>query len=68
VCGRFGSWHCGHSLIAVGRNASCVRRLAVRDFECRRLGFGIVGQPITRRQASYNKPASDNKAARRHRV
>jgi len=44
--------------MAVGRNASCVRRLAVRDFECRRLGFGIVGHPTTRRQAGYNKAAS----------
>src|ERR1043165_8619921 len=44
-CGAFGSWHCGQRLVAAARSASWVRRLAVRVFECRRLGFGMVMRP-----------------------
>ena len=41
-CGSLASWHCGHSLRPTGFKASCVRRLAVLVFECRRLGFGTI--------------------------
>ena len=38
-------WHCGHAPTGTGFSASCVRRLAVRVFECRRFGLGIVSSP-----------------------
>jgi len=36
-----GSRQFGQSLDWVATSVSCVRRFAVRDFECRRLGLGI---------------------------
>ena len=42
LVGALGSWHCGHSPSWTGASASCVRRLAVRVFEWRRFGLGIV--------------------------
>ena len=54
--GAFGSLHCGHEPVLVAVSVSCVRRLAVRVFECRRFGFGIdlrfpANQPLERGQA-----------------
>jgi len=34
--------HWGQAPTAIGRSLSCVRRFAVRVFECRRLGLGMV--------------------------
>lgn len=41
-CGAFGSWHWGQRPVVAARSASWVRRLAVRVFECRRFGFGMI--------------------------
>jgi hypothetical protein len=37
-----GSRQFGQSVVWGTRKASCARRLAVRAFECRRFGFGII--------------------------
>ena len=47
-------WHCGQSPTGTGFSASCVRRLAVRVFECRRFGFGTSSSPSRR----FSKPLS----------
>ena len=42
LVGCLASWHCGHRPAGTVFSASWVRRLAVRVFECRRLGLGIL--------------------------
>src|SRR6187397_2002877 len=53
--GAFGSWHCGHSPVVAAVRASCVRRLAVRVLECRRLGLGIVLASLDRFERSETR-------------